>query len=178
MKTSILTRTYVNHLISSLYIEAAKDKKGYAKEMINDLKLTGLCWQSTTSVIPFFKKDDIVVRGNITHYTNGLIHHSWINFYFNNKQYVFDPSLNILVEKELYDEVFLVEELANVKAVDVKNAILDTLEHGQKSAFDDRRLVTATSDINAPFYRCNMHIKGETIGKKILTLNTRFEGNN
>lgn len=177
IKTSVLAKAYANHLIGNLYIEIDAEKKGYARSMINYGDLAGWCWQSTASMIPFFKDNDQIIRGTLIHYNGGSLDHSWISFTIRGKEYVFDPCINILVEKEKYDEVFRTNEIARVSALDVRNAMLEILTTGEKSTYDGSRIIRGSEDITDPFYKADMHVKGETINKRVLTLNTHFDIN-
>ena len=173
VKANILVRAYVNSLISNLYIRIENKKRGYASEMIKDEALTDYSYEATSSIIPFFKENSEIIRGLLVDDNCKRLEHSWIKFCLHGKNYIFDPSFNIIVPQETYEGIFLPESYGSVGAFKVKSDILDVLANGEQTD-DDWKIVKSSNDINSSFYRTNMYVKGEDINKKILTLTTRY----
>ena len=176
LKSNILVKSYVNLLIHNLYISIDSHKNGFATEMINNMNLENYPYESTESIIPFFKSSDEIIRGIINIDNNLALNHSWINFNLKNNEYILDPSLNLIVSKELYNKVFNPTIVAHIKRDIVKESILDTLTYHKLAS--DMFILKGSSDIKSPFYKNDMYVKGETINKKILTLTTKFNNKN
>lgn len=173
-RANILVRSYIDLLINNLYIEIDTERRGYAKEMVNKINLLGYCWESTESIIPFFKANDEIIRGILNHYKGGILEHSWIKFNLKNKEYVFDPCLNVIVLKEIYDKVFTPVELSHIDAKKVRDDMIATLTNSQIS-MNGMHIITYNYDINDSFYKTKMSVSGQAINKKILCLRTKFD---
>lgn len=172
---SIFLKSYIHILIDSLYIEVDNENKGIANEMIKYGNITSHPFETTISIIPFFKPQDELVRGRITISNKHVLEHAWIKFKFNERVYIFDPDINLLVPETIYYKIFKPQELAKLTADQVKNDILKTLSN--KPNEDNWHEITQSDDINASFYKVNMSVRGENIKRKILTLTTRYHNN-
>ena len=172
-QASLLTRTHVKYLISNLYIIIDGIKRGYANEMIGDKALINYSNEATASMIPFFNEYASIIRGLIVDDNSCSLRHSWIEFNSNGKSYIFDPAFDLIVSKDNYKGMFLPESFASISAKQVKTDLLGALATGEKTPAD-WTIINGSDDISNSFYNINMHIKGEEIGGKILTLTTKY----
>jgi hypothetical protein len=172
---SLLLRSYVHILIDSLYIEVDNENQGIANEMIKYGHVTNYPFETTLSVISFFKDEDELIRGKLHTLNNQLLDHAWIKFKFNNRTYIFDPDINLLIPETIYYRAFKPQELSKIKAKQIKNDILKILN--SKPNKDNWHDIESSSSINDSFYKINMSIKGENIKRKILTLTTHYHNN-
>lgn len=171
-KANLLARAYVHSLIGNLYIKL-NNHSGYGNEVVKDGLLTNYSYEATSSIIPFFKENDLIIRGLLVDDWSRYFSHSWIKFTLHNKEYIFDPSLNIIAKNEDYKAIFLPEKFGSVSSYRVKNDLLDTLASGKENQ-DGFIEVKKSNDINSSFYKADMQIKGEVINRKILTLTTKY----
>ena len=171
-KANLLARAYVHSLIGNLYIKLY-NHSGYANEVVKDELLNNYSYEATSSIIPFFKGSDLIIRGLLVDDWSRYFSHSWIIFTLYNKEYIFDPALNIVAKKQDYEAIFLPEKFGSVSSYRVKTDLLDTLASGKenKDGFID---INKSNDINSSFYKVDMQVKGEVINRKILTLTTKY----
>lgn len=105
----------------------------FEQEFMDAMKrgmLIGWCWQTTESAIVFFKDEDYIERGALKFSTTRNYWHSWICFEFKNKIFVFDPCLQIIVEKEQYYHVFEISQIIRrVTAKSVKDDLVDKIQN-------------------------------------------------
>ena len=172
---SLLLKSYIHILIDSLYIEVDNENKGIANEMIKYGNVTSHPFETTLSIIPFFKPQDELVRGKLNISKNQLLEHAWIKFKFNERVYIFDPDVNLIVPETIYYKIFKPQELAKITAEQVKSDILNTLSN--KPNEDNWHEILQSDNINDSFYKVNMSIRGESIKRKILTLTTHYHNN-
>lgn len=159
---------YLENKFQALTIEVCGDYTGLILDLMKQKVLEGWCWQTTESAIVFLLDDDYIERGNLVFdkYTNYW--HSWINFHVKNMEYTFDPCLNILCERKLYQEVFetdvkgivnasivrdkLIDSILNPKSKKISNSpgsiFVDSLER-QK----DEVRISGNDDVTSPMYR-------------------------
>ena len=112
---------YLKSILVNLSIEITKLKIANIISLMNEEYLEGWCWQTTETAILFFEDDSCVERGFLKFSQYNDYYHSWICFQFDDKEYVFDPCLNIIVEKVLYYHVFQVSLRAEIKATTIKD---------------------------------------------------------
>jgi hypothetical protein len=172
VKANLLARAYVHSLIGNLYIKLY-NHSGYANEVVKDELLDNYSYEATSSIIPFFKENDLIIRGLLVDDWSRYFNHSWISFTLHNKEYIFDPALNLIVKKQDYEEIFTPDRIGSVSSYRVKTDLLDTLANGKENQ-DGFIEVNKSNDINSSFYKADMQIKGEAINRKILTLTTKY----
>ena len=172
VKANLLARAYVHSLIGNLYIKLY-NHSGYANEVVKDELLDNYSYEATSSIIPFFKENDLIIRGLLVDDWSRYFNHSWISFTLHNKEYIFDPALNLIVKKQDYEEIFTPDRIGSVSSYRVKTDLLDTLANGKENQ-DGFIEVNKSNDINSSFYKVDMQIKGEAINRKILTLTTKY----
>ena len=123
----IIIYEYINNILKNLYIEITKDYEGNTLYLMKRNLLEGWCWQTTESTIIFFNDDDYICRGNLKLDKNTTYYHSWICFKYKNKEYTFDPCLNIICKKKLYDKVFQVDIKSILTAKTIKEDLINKL---------------------------------------------------
>lgn len=156
---------YLDRILSDLYI-TLKNNSGYVTDLMKQGKLEGWCFQTTESSIVFFNDDDYIERGYLNfEKCKEKYYHSWICFKFDNMEYVFDPSLNILCKKIDYIKVFEVEVLSQIDAKVVKKELIDNIKNS-----NEEFIVRCSENINSPLYRNNSGYRGEIIDNKIKRL--------
>ena len=129
---------YIKIRLKNLSIEIGGDYEGNVIELMNKGLLEGWCWQTTESSIVFFNDDDYIERGNLTFSTYKKYWHSWICFTFNKIVYVFDPCLQILVEKNIYYHVFEINKVAGVvNAKSVREDLIYKINHREKEKLNE-----------------------------------------
>lgn len=166
---------YVKTRLKNLSIEIGGDYEGNVIELMNKGLLEGWCWQTTESSIVFFNDDDCIERGNLTFGDYKKYWHSWICFSFNDIFWVFDPCLQILVEKNIYYHVFEITEIAGVvNAKSVREDLIYRINHHEKEKHDksesfisnflaqfiserqkNETLISGNDDVNSSMYRNN-----------------------
>lgn len=119
---------YVKTRLKNLSIQIGADSKSNIITLMNKGLLEGWCWQTTESAIVFFNDDDSIERGYLTFGTFKIYWHSWICFTYNNTIWVFDPCLQILVEKSIYYYIFEINEIAgSVTAKSVREDLINSI---------------------------------------------------
>lgn len=126
---------YLKNRLQNLFIEIGGDYEGTIFELMDDGFLEGWCWQTTESAVVFFKDNDYIERGYLTINTTGEYLHSWICFNFENKEYVFDPSLQILTERSIYHYVFEVSLKSTISARKVRQDLISEIEEYKMKHF-------------------------------------------
>lgn len=165
---------YVNRLLKNLYIEVSGFYKGNIMNLMKKGNLQGWCFQTTESCILFFPNDASINRGTLILEKKNPYQHSWIDFSYEDNQYVFDPCLNILCKKELYDNVFEVDITSSVSAQVIKQEFImrmtnpiisekQRLEEAKRKLLQNTTVwtdvktkevkINGSDDIQAPFYR-------------------------
>ena len=129
---------YVKTRLKNLSIEIGGDYERNVIELMNKGLLEGWCWQTTESSIVFFNDDDCIERGNLTFGAHKKYWHAWICFTFNDIIWVFDPCLQILVEKNIYYHVFEINEIAGiVNAKSVREDLIYRINHREKEKYNE-----------------------------------------
>ena len=128
---------YLQSKLQCLSIEIGGDFKGNVMVLMNRGLLEGWCWQTTESSIVFLGDNDYIERGYLKFSSSKKYWHSWICFSFNNKIWVFDPCLQIIIEKELYYHIFEIFEIAGTaSSKSVKNELLTNIHNHHNTKKD------------------------------------------
>lgn len=109
IRSAIVPQSVLEYLkirLKNLTIEILGKHSGNIIELMNRGLLEGWCWQTTESAIVFFNDEDTIERGCLKFSKYKDYWHSWICFKYENQQFVFDPCLQILVEKPVYYHIF------------------------------------------------------------------------
>lgn len=160
---------YIKNNLSNITISIADEDKIPAWKMCGG-RLDGWCWQSSTFLSIFFLDSDKVTRGELSLYEKDLYNHSWIEFNYENKDYIFDPSLNIICDKENYYQVFNVRNTYQVETSRIKMELVDLLSKKEK----DLLYIAGTNNLSDTFYRINSEVSADIEEEKIKKINIRF----
>lgn len=129
-RASIEVYKYLKERLENLTIKVVKNE-GSVLELMKKHVLIGWCWQTTESTIVFLNDNDYIERGNLLFEDDELLiklyYHSWINFQYRDMEYTFDPCLNILCAKKLYQEVFETEVRGMVNAKEVRDELINAI---------------------------------------------------
>ena len=116
---------YLKNSFINLKIKILNKKEDNIINLMNWNLLEGWCWQTTNTAILFLNDNDYILRGNLTFSKYKTYFHSWIVFNYNNIDYVFDPCLSIICEKNDYDFVFEPDVMGMVLSKDAKKYFID-----------------------------------------------------
>lgn len=171
---------YLSNHFQNLKIEILGDYEGNIMELMEKGVLIGWCWETTETAILFLDDDSYIERGNLKFEKNKYYYHSWIVFNFNEVDYVFDPCLQILYKKDIYDKIFETEVKGRVTAKQVREYFINYITNPPKkeltkekeeraqqihqwlvsligeNAFERSKgeiVVYDKEDVNAPMYR-------------------------
>ena len=178
------TVTGSNHLV-----EAAGKKflidcgmyQGKIVDLMKNGKLEGWCWQTTETAILFLEDEDYIERGYLKFDNAHNYYHSWICFTYKTKEYVFDPCLNLLCDKDLYYKVFQIAVRGKVFSKQVKeyfiNYIINSLEKEQdtdETEFNKEIVVHDEENPNAPMYRNCVGYRGKLGNGRVMKLKAHY----
>lgn len=202
---------YLKCILKDLKVEiTSKYKKNDIFELMNKGALEGWCFQTSECCILFFKDDDYIQRGNLK--SDALIdnvfpwvkystqkeenyYHSWIVFDYNNKEYVFDPCLQIISLKDDYYNIFTPDILGMVLSKDVKKYVIKEINEKKeeikkesnilnflnsninqevKERLDKEIVLKSSEDVNSPNYRNTSGYIINIEDDKILSLTAHY----
>lgn len=123
---------YLKGLFDNLQIEIVGKYEGNLIDLMNEGLLEGWCWQTTETASLFMEDTSYIERGNLKFDMYKLYYHSWINFKYKGKNYVFDPCLQILCEKSYYDRIFEIQVKGKVTAKEVKEYFFNYISNPPK----------------------------------------------
>jgi hypothetical protein len=123
---------YLEGLFDNLQIEIVGKYEGNLIDLMNEGFLEGWCWQTTETASLFMEDTSYIERGNLKFDMYKLYYHSWINFKYKGKNYVFDPCLQILCEKSYYDRIFEIQVKGKVTAKEVKEYFINYISNPPK----------------------------------------------
>lgn len=184
---------YIKSFFDNLYIEIIDKYEGNLMDLMEMGVLEGWCWQTTETASLFLPDDSYIERGDLKLASNKLYYHSWINFTYNEKEYVFDPCLQILCEKEYYSNIFEITIKGTVTAKKVKEYFINYINNPPKREINEelsdilkmalRVLPTGTKDEiviydeenpSAPMYRNGVGYKTELDKGQIKKLTAHY----
>lgn len=191
---------YLSSRLKQMHISVLGRYNGTLFELMDSGKLEGWCWQTTESAIVFLNDDDYIERGNLYFDKNNAYYHAWICFSYNDMEYVFDPCLKIICERDDYVRVFRAEILGCVTAIDVKNELIrqitskancsDSEERRIANNFVKRMLgdkyekylaekagevtVHGLEDVNTPLYRNGAGYTADIVDNKIKKMKVHY----
>lgn len=196
-KANEKTFEYLKSHFNNLKIEVLGDYEGNIMELMQKGLLKGWCWETTETAILFLNDNSYIQRGNLKFDEKETCYHSWIVFSFDGEEYVFDPCLNLLCKKTIFDKVFEVEVKGQVSAKQVKDYFVDYITNPPKreltkeekeiaeisdrvftdifgkNVLDDKKneiIGPYQTDVNAPMYRNSVGYKTTLENGKIKQL--------
>ena len=180
---------YLEGLFDNLQIEIVGKYEGNLIDLMNEGLLEGWCWQTTETASLFMEDTSYIERGNLKFDMYKLYYHSWINFKYKGKNYVFDPCLQILCEKSYYDRIFEIQVKGKVTAKEVKEYFLNYISNPPKKETNQEVseimkmifgepsertkgeiVIDDEENPNAPMYRNGVGYKTELENEKIKRL--------
>lgn len=182
---------YLEKKFQNLSIEICGDYTGNIIELMNSGLLEGWCWETTESAIVFLEDDDYIERGNLKLNQYEEYWHSWICFKFNNKMFVFDPCLQILVDRSIYHHIFEVSIAGSSTAKEVREDLIFQINNPKEKSYEipeeamrclnnffakcgsrqkNETQILGNDDVNSPMYRNNTGYKATIENGKITTL--------
>ena len=164
--SNIKVKKYVLEKLRNLYVKTLENE-GYADKMISKMLLNGYCWQSTSSIISFFNDEDEILRGIIKPSSTRELRHAWIKFEVFGNEYILDSSIGVTVPKVIYDDIMKPKIEGRIQAKVVKNTLIDIISNNEYHKMP-------LGDINSPFYRKDIKIKGKQLNKKIKSLSVKY----
>lgn len=123
---------YLKTFFENLHIEIVGKYEGNIMDLMAKGVLEGWCWQTTETASLFLPDDSYIERGNLKFASNKFYYHSWINFSYKGKKYIFDPCLQILCERQYYHKIFEVEIKGKVLAKSVKEYFINYISNPPK----------------------------------------------
>lgn len=156
---------YIKTTLENLSIKIGSKDTENIIELMNKGLLEGWCWQTTESSIVFFNDNDYIERGNLTFSPYRKYWHSWICFTFNDIFWIFDPCLQILVEKDIYYHIFEIDEIAStITSKSVKEDLIYRISQHEKEKENktthfifeypkNEVHIFGNNDIKSPMYR-------------------------
>lgn len=196
---------YLKSHFDNLKIEILGNYEGNIMDLMQKEELKGWCWQTTETAILFLNEDSYIQRGNLTFDEKEIYYHSWIVFNFNRKEYVFDPCLNLLCRKNIFDKVFDVEVKGQVSAKEVKDFFIEYITNppkkkltkeeeerserlqkifnsilGENTTNNKKEEIMGPyqTDVNAPMYRNGVGYKATIENGKVKQLVAHYYKNN
>ena len=174
----------------NLKIEILSKNKGNLFDLMEKGLLEGWCWQTTETAMLFLDDNYYIKRGNLIIENDKKYYHSWIEF----DNYVFDPCLNIFVDKQIYNYVFTPEVISTISSKQVKDYFIRYINENknkkrEKSCIDDffskvcpesyerqkdEILILSNDNVYSPMYRNNTGYKAQIEDDKILSLTAHY----
>ena len=193
---------YLKEILQPLKIEIVGDYEGQILELMRNRYLERWCFQTTESSIVFFNDSDYIERGNLKFNEFKYYWHSWINFKYKDKEYTFDPCLNIICKKQLYKDIFETDVRGSISSLKVRNYLIDYILNYKPKELDmsersirRRKMVeeffsqynvkinkneikiVGNDDVNSPMYRNSTGYIADINDGKIKKLVARFYEN-
>lgn len=99
-------------------------KFGNTLKCIKDGSFVGWCYQINFALAPLLS-NSVLVRGII--YTPSYYPHCWLEIFYNNCWYSFDPCSDILSRKEIFDETFTSTITCSFTGEEIKNKLIHNI---------------------------------------------------
>ena len=184
---------YIKSFFDNLHIEILGKYEGNLIDLMEKGLLEGWCWQTTETASLFMSDTSYIERGNLKFSNNNLYYHSWLNFTYKGKEYVFDPCLQILCEKKYYNSIFEITLKGRVTSKEVKEYFLNYINNPPKKetpeeinrvmkiifgdALDSKKeeiVINGEENPNAPMYRNGVGYKTQLDNGKIKKLTAHY----
>ncbi len=150
---------YIKSFFDNLHIEIVGKYEGNLMDLMERGVLEGWCWQTTETASLFLPDDSYIERGDLKFASNKLYYHSWINFKYKGKEYIFDPCLQILCEKKYYQKIFEITVKGKVTAKKVKEYFLNYISNPPKKETNEE----VSNIMKMLFGESNERTKGEIV---------------
>ena len=127
---------YLKNNLENLNIEILGKYEGNIFDLMEKGRLEGWCWQTTESAALFMKDDTIIYRGDLYFNDYKTYYHSFIEFDYNDKKYVFDPCLSMINTSDLYFDIFNVDIKGRVTAKEIREYFINYINNPPKRNFN------------------------------------------
>lgn len=146
---------YLKNNFTNLKIEILEDYSGNIIELMENGKLEGWCWQTIETAILFLDNNSYLKRGYLKFSDKRNYYHSWIQFNFENEEYIFDPCLNIISSKNDYYSIFEINEIASINSKEIKEYFINYIKNHSESLINKSKeiLIFGDNNPNSPMYR-------------------------
>lgn len=188
---------YLKPHFDNLKIQIYNDCERDIFELMYNGALVKWCWQTTETAILFLEDNNYIERGTLKLDKKEDYYHSWIIFIFKGIEYVFDPCLQILCEKDMYYKIFEVDVKGRTTAKLVREyfinyinnppqkklisneekrrekfnlMIMETLGESDFQKYKSEIVVYGKDDVNAPIYRNGVGYRAEIENEKVKKL--------
>lgn len=187
-KAEVEVFLYLENLLKNVSISILGKEEKSIMELMYEDKLQGWCWQTSQTSALFFNDKDYIARGYLVIDEGEKYEYAWICFTFKGKQYVFDPCLQCVCKKSLYDKIlqaciegkclvkdvkkYFIEQYRNYykeKSI-VTSFLLDYMSEKQKR----EKTIKTQNDLSAPFYRGNDGYIAEIVDDEIKSIYSHF----
>lgn len=170
-ESNIFIRNYVDYLIKNVSIKLPCREYERVSKLSKNGSLLGWCFQTSVFLAPFLGSDCFVCRGNIYFHKKqyGGYYHSWLEFKIRDINYVYDPCLNYLGLKEIYDCILSTEVYKKISSTDIEKYLVDVLSNSNNDI-----LINYKDDIDEIFYRTDASLSGVVRNGKIKSLLPKY----
>ena len=186
---------YLENLLSKVNIEILGQYEGKLFDLMKRGKLEGWCWQTTETAALFMPDDVVIYRANLKFAKYDTYYHSFIQFMYEEKDYIFDPCLCMINTADLYLKTFNTEIKGYTSAKEIKEYFLNYISAYPKKEnniitqsdrfmrkffenyIEDKQEITVHDKENpyAPMYRNNSGYKDINIeNNKIKSLTVHY----
>ena len=166
--------TYINDFFKNLKIKILGNHKGNLVDLMVKNDLESWCWETTEAAALFMPDDTIVNRAMLHPSDKDYFFHAFIEFKYNDIEYVFDPCCRMINHKEIYFKLFRPDVKGQTTAKDIKEYFISYVNayrqiDNQKpeedtpgtrlikyifgDTHDDGIIVKDIDDPNAPMFR-------------------------
>lgn len=169
-------RNYLKELLQKLTIEGwnRTEFKGNVFDLMEDNALEGWCWQTTESMALFMPDDTIVYRGDLSFDPITDYYHSFVQFEFEGKKYVFDPCLCLINTSDLYFSTFEVKVKGKATSKQIRKKFFERLE---KAKAEDKKdvMIYGGDNPSEPMFRNSSEYRNMSIkNNKIIKLTAHY----
>lgn len=188
-KDNPLLKDYIYNQIQNVSFSINEKRERKAKNLIEDRKLMGWCYEATTFLSPFIANSD-VYRGSLKIWSKERYNHAWIKLNIDGVYYCFDPALNYLCRLEDYYQIFDAKVSTYIKGSTINKKLLNYLNLTNKVLIpneyrellelfrkkDNNGIIIegSNTDINDAFYHVFASVNGQVENDKIKTLTANF----
>jgi len=168
---------YLSSKFDNLKIEILGDSEGKLIDLMKSGFLEQFSFETTETAVLFLDDEDVIERGNIRLSNNQLYFHSWIVFDYNGREYVFDPSINVVCLKTIYDIILETEVIGSITARDVREYFIKYYQSRQGTSSGDEVVMYDIDDPSAAMYRSGVGYTAKLENQRIRKLTAHYYNN-
>ncbi|MCX4364206.1 MAG: hypothetical protein OSJ70_00340 [Bacilli bacterium] len=194
-RASVDVEKFIFSHLENLEIEITNREAKKASLLVYEEKMAGWCYETTEAMSVFFEHA-YLVRGYLNNHGRKY-YHAWLEIFYDGELYVFDPALNILCPKKVYDTTFETYMKVSLSSNIIRESLIEVLEgktpkyvpHFDKKTNEEVLKfglflesmqpdygvsVPYSDDLLSPFYRNKSAYKGKIEDNKIKSLRVHF----